>query len=312
MPGVTVHLHLAERSLDLWRATGAAPFPLADVAAVDAFRHGAFGPDLGYFPGGPAPLSDLAHAHRSGDLCRALVSHAGTPVERGFAWGWVCHVLADVTVHPLLGCAAGELVDGCAGRFMEGDRFPELHGRVEAGLDAVFAARYPQLRARKIHPVLDAGSVGFVQHAYEDTYGIVLDPLVLLRAHRGAARRAAQGLVLAGWNSRTLPRADAVRTGQGEGKLRGRLAKSSLVFAYLLPVRPPGWLLASVRSALRRFPRLLTESWRSRLEHLENRNLDTGRLETPHDRHGAFLRARRYVLAARAAAGASANGASAA
>ena len=178
----------------------------------------------------------------------------------------------------------------------------QLHGRIEAGLDAVFAARYPHLRARRIGPVLDAGSIGFVQHAYEDTYGIDVDPFVLLRAHRGASRRAAQGLVLAGLNSRTLPRARAVRTGQGEWKIRGRLAKSSLVFAYLLPVRPPGWLLASVRSALRRFPRLRTESWRSRLEHLENRNLDTGRLETPHDRHGAFLRAQRYVLAARAAA----------
>jgi hypothetical protein len=144
--------------------------------------------------------------------------------------------------------------------------------------------------------VLDAGSIGFVQRAYEETYRIVLDRALLLRAHRSAARRAAQGLALAGWNARTVPRPRALRTGQGEGALRGRIAQSSLVLAYLLPAHPPAWLLASVGSVARGFSRLLTESWRSGLVHLENRNLDTGRLETPQDHHGAFVRARRFIL----------------
>src|SRR5262245_18199805 len=108
MPGVTLHLHLADRSLRHWRAENSAPFPLDDPAALEAFRHGAFGPDLGYFPGGPTALSDLAHAHRTGDLCRALVQGARTALERAFAWGWVGHVLADLSVHPLIGCAVGE------------------------------------------------------------------------------------------------------------------------------------------------------------------------------------------------------------
>jgi hypothetical protein len=299
MPGVTLHLHLAERSLRAWRTGGAAPFPLHDSIAVAAFRHGAFGPDLGYFPGGPTALSDLAHAHRSGDLCRALVRGSRTAVERAFAWGWVSHVLGDLMIHPLLGCAAGELVDGSAGRFIEGDASPVLHGRVEAGLDAVIARRYPRIRARPLEPILDERSIAFVRDAYLDTYGVALNLASLLRAHRGAARRAAQGLVLAAWNSTKLRHAHAVRTGQGEGRLRGRLAKSSLVLAYLLPIGPPAWLLASVRSIVRRFPRLLTESWRSNLATLGNHNLDTGRLESADDTHGAFVRARRYLREAR-------------
>ena len=299
MPGVTLHLHLAERSLESWRAAGAAPFPLDDAAAVDAFRHGAFGPDLGYFPGGPTPLSDLAHAHRSADLCRALVAGARDSVERAFAWGWVSHVLADLMIHPLLGCAAGELLDGQAGRFVQGDQSPELHGRVEAGLDAIVASRYPHIRTRSLGPALDERSIAFVAGAYRDTYDIVLDQSMLLRAHRAAAKRAWQGLVLATWGAKVLQRIGCVRTGQGEGRFRRRIAKSSLVLAYLLPVEPPSWLLASVRSVARSFPRLLTHSWRTGLAELENHNLDTGRREADEERHGAFVRAVRYVREAR-------------
>ena len=77
MPGVTLHLHLAERALLRWRRRGGAPFPAGDPEIAGAFRLGSFGPDLGYFPSGPTALSDLAHAHRTADLCRALL--AGDP-----------------------------------------------------------------------------------------------------------------------------------------------------------------------------------------------------------------------------------------
>jgi hypothetical protein len=271
---------------------------------VEAFRHGAFGPDLGYFPGGPAPLSDLAHAHRTGDLCRALITAARSAVERAYAWGWVSHVLADLTVHPLIGCAVGELMGGPADLFVSGDRSPELHGRVEGGLDAVFAARYPALTASALDPVLDGDSIQLVQRAYHATYGIELDPLALLQAHRTAARRASQGLLLAAWAARGLRHAHGVRTGQGEGRIRRRLANSSLVLAYLLPVAPPAWLLASVRSVVRAFPRMLTDCWRTGLEGLGNHNLDSGRLEESEHGHGAYRRAIGYLLAERLLGGA--------
>jgi hypothetical protein len=299
MPGVTLHLHLAERTLRHWSRQRAAPFPLGDQRAVDAFRQGAFGPDLGYFPGGPRALSDLAHAHRTADLCRTLVRLARTPVERAFAWGWVGHVLADLAVHPLLGCAVGELVHGTAARFVDGDRNPAAHGRVEAGLDAVYAARHPELRGGPSAAAFDEGSIGYLARAYGDTHGIELDPSALLRAHRAAMRRAAQGLALAALTARVVAARPTLRTGQGEGRLRRRIAASSLALAYLLPVTPPLWLLAAVRSVARAFPRTLTEACRSGAAQLENRNLDTGCLEHEVARHGAAARAAEFLRGTR-------------
>jgi hypothetical protein len=227
----------------------------------------------------------------------------------------VSHVLADLTIHPLIGCARApiadamgrELVHGSARRFVEGDRSPHLHGRVEAGLDAVFAARYPALRATPLEPVLDRDSIGFVRGAYRATYAVELEPLPLLQAHRSAARRATQGLKLAAWTARRLRRGRSVRTGQGEGRLRRRIANSSLVLSYLLPVAPASWLLASVRTVAQTFPQLMTECWRggctrcgcngSGLAELGNHNLDTGRLEELDEGHGAYRRARRWLLA---------------
>jgi hypothetical protein len=301
MPGVTLHLQLADRTLERWRRTGRAPFPLDDAGAVNAFRQGAFGPDLGYFPGGPAPLSDLAHAVRSADLCRSLVKLASNPIERAYAWGWISHVLADLAVHPILGCAVGELVHGTAGRFVAGDANPEAHGRVEAGLDALYASRAPGLRSSAPAPSFSERSIRYLAAAYHDVYGIELESARLLRAHRGAVRRAGQGLVLAALTSRTLSDRPALRTGAGEGWLRKRLAGSSLATAYVFPVRPPQWLLAAVRAALRPIPRLLTESWILGLAWLENRNLDTGSLEEVSSDHGAALRARRFLATSAAA-----------
>lgn len=294
MPGVTLHLHLAERALLRWRRRGGAPFPAGDPEVAGAFRLGSFGPDLGYFPSGPTELSDLAHAHRTADLCRALVAGARGGLQAAFAWGWVGHVLADTAVHPLIGCAVGELVHGSASRFVAGDADPEAHGRVEAGLDAVYARRYPVLR-RTPPTALDAPSLGFVAAAYRKVYGLLLDPETLLRAHRVAARRAAQGLLLAGLTSRVADGPETVRTGQGEGRLRRRVARSALAFAYLLPVRPPCWLVTAVRAAARTFPRLLDAAVRSDVAHLENRNLDTGELETRAIGHGAAVRARLHL-----------------
>jgi hypothetical protein len=294
MPGVTLHLHLAERALRRWHRRGGAPFPAGDPTVAQAFRLGSFGPDLGYFPGGPTALSDLAHAHRTADLCRALLAAARGPLQTAFAWGWVGHVLADTAVHPLIGCAVGELVHGSASRFVAGDSDPEAHGRVEAGLDAVYARRYPALR-RTPPAALEGPALGFVAAAYRKVYGLVLEPESLLRAHRVAARRAAQGLMLAGFTSRLADGAETVRTGQGEGPLRRRVARSALAFAYLFPVRPPCWLVTAVRAAARAFPRLLDATVRSEGVHLDNRNLDTGELESRASGHGAAVRARLHL-----------------
>ena len=70
MPGVAVHFVLADRVLSRWRGDGVEgasslpPFDVSDPASLNAFYHGAVGPDLGYFPGGHRLLSDLAHCVR--------------------------------------------------------------------------------------------------------------------------------------------------------------------------------------------------------------------------------------------------------
>lgn len=164
MPGVTLHLLLAEQVLEHWRRQpGEAPFPPDDPTVVNAFRQGAFGPDLGYFPGGFRPLSDLAHCMRAGDLARRLVSTARTPLERGFASGWSTHVLADRWIHPHIGRAVGELVHGKRTRFVDGDSDPNTHVLVESGLDAVYARRHPGLRTLRLGGVFDDLSIGFLK-----------------------------------------------------------------------------------------------------------------------------------------------------
>lgn len=159
MPNVTLHLVLADRVLEEWRRSPCgAPFPTGDGPAVNAFRQGALGPDLGYFPGGHRFLSDLAHCVRSADLARALLHGAGSPRETAFAWGWVTHVLADQAIHPWVGKGVGELRSG--GRrdlFVSGDEDPSGHVRVETGLDAWYSARFPELRWWRPDPVFHGG-----------------------------------------------------------------------------------------------------------------------------------------------------------
>lgn len=121
MPSVTLHLVLADRVLDRWLdAPQKAPFDPNNPLFVNAFCQGAFGPDLGYFPGGRKLLSELSHLVRSGDLSRTLVRSARTQLERAFSWGWVTHVLPDQAIHPHLGRAVGEFLYGDPEIFVDG------------------------------------------------------------------------------------------------------------------------------------------------------------------------------------------------
>jgi hypothetical protein len=268
---------------------------------VNAFRQGAFGPDLGYFPGGFRPLSDLAHCLGAGDLARTLVSSAHTPLERGFAWGWATHVLADGWIHPLIGQAVGELVHGERTRFVDGDSEPTTHVLVESGLDAVYARRHPALRSLRLGGVFDDLSIGFLEAAYRRVYGAgLVDREVLLRSHRTAVRRAAQGLALAGFVARGLPtdriaRAGSARPGTPDRGFRTVLGRRSRAMALLLPLPPPAWLLRAVDGILRAFLPAFLDAVDAGLVGLGNPNLDTGRPEHESPEHGGHLRARRFL-----------------
>lgn len=297
MPSVTVHLHLADLVLDHWRRhRGAAPFDADDAGTANAFRVGAVGPDLGYVPGGHRPLSDLAHCLRTGDLTRAFLARARTAREQAFAWGWVTHVLADTMVHPLVGCAVGELVHGSPARFEDGDTEPVAHVRVEAGLDAVYAHRRPNLRRTRLRPSFDATGIDFMVGAFRDTYGAAPGSGRFLRSHVTSARRSAQGLALAALTAFTMGcDRRPLRTGDGEapgplGRVRRLLSRSSVGFAYLLPAPPSLWLLNAVRDVEETFVELFLEEFELGGAGLANVNLDTGRPDLEEHRYGGLRR----------------------
>ncbi len=293
MPSVTVHLRLADRVLDYWRTRGvSAPFSPGDQGAVNAFLHGSFGPDLGLFPGGHQPLSDLSHSFRSGDLCRALLNRARTAQERAFAWGWVTHVLADTLIHPLVGCAVGELRYGSASRFVDGDSDPVTHVRVEAGLDALYALRHPEIRRFQLSRVFTDRTISFLVGAYEDTYGVRFDTRHFIRSHRVSARRAMQGVALATLAATTMPDSPA-QDGREPGPvraLRSLVSRQAIGLAFLLPAPPSLWFINAVRDVEETFVDLFLEEFALEGSGLANVNLDTGRPDLSETGHGALTR----------------------
>ena len=108
MPGMAVHFQLAARVLDAWPDPN--EFDPSDTQVRNAFLNGSIGPDMGFYPGGFALPTDLAHYLSTGALARSLVNEARTELERAYAWGWVTHILADVEPHPLVNQGAGELL----------------------------------------------------------------------------------------------------------------------------------------------------------------------------------------------------------
>ena len=276
MPGVAVHLHLAHRALDRWRRRPrTAPFDISVPLLLNAYRVGAMGPDAGYVPGGFRPLSDLAHTLRSGSLTRALLHAAREPTERAFAWGWVTHVLADTRIHPLVGRAVGELVTGSRDAFIDGDRDPLSHVRVETGLDARYAERDRDMPA--LRPVFDLRTIGFLRGAYRRTYGVAPDRRCLLASHSRLPRRMAQGLVLMRLGARILPAATGPEEDPGPlRRLRARVGQSSVSTAFLLPAPPRRWLLDAVHEVEEGFEEDVAEVQASGGACLPDVNLDTG------------------------------------
>ncbi len=298
MPSVNVHLRLAQRVLDHWdRRPSGAPFRTDDSGAVNAFRHGSIGPDLGYFPGGYEPLSDLAHTWRPAELTRALVRSARTPRQRAFAWGWTTHVLADMMVHPLVGCAVGELHYGSPRYFVDGDFDRVTHVRVEAGIDALYAERYPEMRRGRVDPVFGRRSISFLVRAYERTYGAAPDAHLVLQSHRLAGRRAMQGAGLAAISAAAMP-SDAAQDHAEPGPvraIRSFVGRRSVSLAYLLPAPPPLWLINAVRDVEEMFVDLFLEEFRSDAATLPNVNLDTGRPDLGERWHGGLQRSLAFL-----------------
>lgn len=302
MPGVSLHFVLADRALQRWRAHHPAPpFDLDDPAALNAYFNGAVGPDLGYFPGGVRALSDLAHCLRSGGLARNLVRQARTVRERAFAWGWVTHVLADQAIHPWIGRGVGELLHGDRERFVDGSSDLQAHLRVEMGIDAWFAQRYPEVRRRRLAPAFDARGIGFLVRAYSATYGVPFEGEPFLRSHRAAARRTSQALATVGLvhalldDGADLPGIPGLRWALRAAYHTGALR--NVTVAYLTPVHPSPWLQEAVDREADTLPVRVLDAYDSDGRCLEDRNLDTGRLLESQPEHPGTRRALDAVAA---------------
>ncbi len=314
MPNVTLHLALAARVLEDWRCRPDPPVPPGDPTLVNAFRSGALGPDLGYFPGGPRFLSDLAHCVGSGRLTRALLDGARTPRERAFAWGWVTHVLADRLLHPVIGRGVSSFLGGAPHLSVSAECAPEAHVRVETGVDVWIAGLAPGLRALRLEPVFDALSVRYLASAFQRTYGIRVGTDLLLAGHHGATRLGTAALSTMGHLS------TVTGIGEGDGLVgsasRGiarlfagvagfatdRLGAGGMALALLTPATPPGWLRLAVAEEMERFPQRVAQVEADPVAALPDVNLDTGAPDGTDPGHQTTLRTLEALEGQRAAA----------
>lgn len=301
MPGVTVHLHFAQSVLRRSLSAPRLGTPRwSRPHEVNAFRMGALGPDLGYMPGGFRPLSDLAHCLRTADLARALIARSRTPTQRAFAAGWLTHVLADTLVHPLVGYAVGEVVEGSQDRFVDGDQAPAPHAQVEVGLDVAYAARYPTIPNIRLEPVFGRSDIAFLAGAFERTYGVAPAPSAFLRSHRLSARRGVQALKLAALLGCRTPRGQHRhgthrRPRRAWHRLRATLGGRCVALAFLLPVPPTPWLLDAVEASEVTFLDRFLDEWSNGGAGLRNVNLDTGRPDLDNEQHGGLRRTLTFI-----------------
>ncbi len=320
MPNVTLHLLLAERVLGDWiRDPGAAPFPVEEAAFQDAFVQGAFGPDLGYFPGGHRFFSDLAHCVSSGTLTRTLLARARTPLERAFAWGWVTHVVADRRIHPIVGRSLAEFRGvtrpGPAGApepgFVSADADPAGHVRVETGIDAWISHLHPPLRKRTFTPVFDVLSIRFLGDAYGSVYRVAPDTGRLLASHRAAAEMATRALGAVGFLAAGSERPSS-RLGEAAVGLAGfatrALGRGELALAFLSPLPPPAWLRVEVAQEVAAFPDRIAAVRADPEGELPDVNLDTGRPDGMDLDHGVTAGTLRVLDALRTSPSAEAGG----
>lgn len=181
MAGSFFHLWLAERV-----------FPLVFGDCADegklqaAFAAGSVGPDIGFFPGGPAALSHRAHLECCGDFLRALTQEAASASERAFAAGWGLHVYTDMAVHPWVEARVAALI-------REGARpaAPDLwHLRLEWGVDCRVLAGEGMdgLWNARLHFPRRADGRSLLGEVGQAFYGRAADESLLERGEEATAR----------------------------------------------------------------------------------------------------------------------------
>jgi hypothetical protein len=277
MPQPALHVLLADRTLERWRRSAStAPFRLDADGAANAFRHGALAPDIGFFPGADAVISERAHTVRTGATPRRLLDVARTEAERAYAWGWVTHVLADVEIHPLVNAEAAAVLAE-AGPPIAARQL--AHVRVEVGLDARYLARTPGLRGRRLMHAFDARSIGRLAGTLRSTLDVDATDRRLLAMHRNVTRffRAylyLLDLIVAEQHAqRRAFRLTHVRA------LGGRLLRTDVpARGFLAPIMPSADFAARVDAAIDRFDAALHDHVCTGMAGLPDYDLERGGL----------------------------------
>ena len=279
MPGHLLHIQLARSLVD---DPHRAPNWRQDPEAVNALFHGALGPDMGYFPGADDLLSGLAHYLRPVTLARAILDRASSTIQQAYAWGWVTHLLADASIHPIVNRAAGVVDYGTSCRPSTAADSKATHVRVELGLDAARMAREPDAETFRLKPVLDAGTIRMVGDAYRRTYGFDFGLDTLERSLRALTRFQPllfRGVGLLGRlqsgkgpRIRDLP----LLTVYATVRVLSWTAPRSIAFGATHPVTPWPWLETKVGKILDSFPETIHRHLATGLSDLPELNLDTG------------------------------------
>jgi hypothetical protein len=123
MPGAYAHITLVNLAKEPQRLEKAGVLPQAIAAVMDYFRFcelGAVSPDYPYLDimhRDAAPWADLMHYEKTGDMIKRGIevvrAMAGANQAKALAWllGYTAHVIADVTIHPIVELKVGKYQD---------------------------------------------------------------------------------------------------------------------------------------------------------------------------------------------------------
>jgi hypothetical protein len=198
-----------------------------------------------------------------------------------------------------VGRAVGEFLYGDREIFADGTQHQAAHVQVETGLDAFYSRLFPEIRKRRMLPVFDRDSTGFLARAYRRVYDLHLDSTVFLSSHLASAKKSVQGLVTIGVLSTALIAKPVSPTFAGARRVYHRalalmkmgFGKDSLSLAFLNPIPPAEWLPAQVGRKVDAFADRFLYHYRTNLEELENYNLDTGEFQTEPASHLGTIQA---------------------
>ena len=287
MPGHLLHLQLARELLsdsDGWQAPKWSDNP----EAVNAFYHGAIGPDMGYFPGADTLLADLSHYVRPGVLVREMLHHAESDVEEAYAWGWASHLISDVEAHVrVVNPRCGEIVNGSSDRPAIYAESPATHIAVEVGLDAAQLRSMPKVDQIRLKSAFDESTIRFLRQAYLTTYDLDIDESRLIRSHHAVARfqalifrftaligRRQLGLQLS-WTDRLLLVAYL------PAKWLTSIGTRSRAYGATHPDRPPGWVISETEDMSGSFQSTFAGHLANEFASLLEINVDTGAVDDP-------------------------------